>query len=376
MIEALLRGTYSSAELHHVRMDFSRRIDEVGQLRLNKIIELLSVLYRIIKSRVFHQIRILYYPPAGPHRIPMWRDFAILLSTRWLFDRVIFHFHAGGISELYSDLTPLERWLFRKAYWRPDVAIQTSLAAPSDGNALKAKSVYFIPNGIEDVASLYASRRTSNSHSTSLQQRCRILYVGAIRESKGILTLIEACRYLHTWGVDFEVFLVGEFESTAFEHKVRAALDFGDLASRITFAGVLFGREKWKAYDNADIFCFPSHFEAETFGIVLTEAQCFSLPIVATRWRGIPTVVSEGKNAFLVPVKEPEALAIKLKELICNPSLRETMGKNSREHFLANFSIDRFWQRMDELFTEVGTDLDHYSKSRKASDKHSSAPPG
>ncbi len=104
MIERLLRGNLPGIELFHVRMAFSRTMAEMGTMRWSKLFHLLGVIAKIVYHRVVHGVRILYYPPAGPNRVPMVRDLAILLATRWMFDKTILHFHAGGLSELYPRL--------------------------------------------------------------------------------------------------------------------------------------------------------------------------------------------------------------------------------------------------------------------------------
>jgi len=70
-------------------------------------------------------------------------------------------------------------------------------------------------------------------------------------------------------------------------------------------------------------FCFPTFFESETFGVVLLEAMQFSLPIVATRWRGIPSIITDGDNGFLVDPKDPIGLSEKLETLLRDPAMRD-----------------------------------------------------
>ena len=138
MIQQMLDQKYDNIELLHVRMFFSKEMDEVGRVRFSKLFELVAVIVRIILARVSTGARILYYPPAGPNLVPVLRDIAILCSTRWLFDVTIFHFHAAGLSEIYPRLSPFLRFFFRQAYCSPDIAIRISEFNPQDGKALGA----------------------------------------------------------------------------------------------------------------------------------------------------------------------------------------------------------------------------------------------
>ena len=151
MIDRLLRAPYERVRLYHVRMAFSESIDDVGRFRLGKLFHLLGVVLRIMYHRVVHGTKVLYYPPAGPNRVPMYRDLVILLSTRWMFRRTILHFHAGGISELYPQLSRPIQWLFRRALFGADAAVRISHGSPPDAIALEAKREFVVPYGIEDA---------------------------------------------------------------------------------------------------------------------------------------------------------------------------------------------------------------------------------
>ncbi len=127
MIERLLSGRYARIKLYHVRMAFSDSIGDVGRFRLGKLLHLLSVILRIAYCRIVCGAKVLYYPPAGPNRVPLHRDLAILLSTRWMFRRTVLHFHATGVSELYDKLPRLTRFLFRGALFHADAAVRIAL---------------------------------------------------------------------------------------------------------------------------------------------------------------------------------------------------------------------------------------------------------
>ena len=117
MIESLLGGEYKYAKLFHVRMSFSKEMDELGKFSLSKLLHLLKVIKDIVYFRIIHNVRILYYPPSNPETFPVLRDLAILCITRWMFKKTIFHFHAAGISELYPSLPWFLKILFRWGYF-------------------------------------------------------------------------------------------------------------------------------------------------------------------------------------------------------------------------------------------------------------------
>ena len=87
--------------------------------------------------------------------------------------------------------------------------------------------------------------------------------------------------------------------------------------------------------------------------MVLMEAMQFSMPIVATRWRGIPSLIEEEVNGFMVPTQDSLAIANKLEILINNPEKMQQMGERGRELFLEKYSINKYRESMGNLFRQV-----------------------
>ncbi|MBT8044916.1 MAG: glycosyltransferase family 4 protein, partial [Verrucomicrobiae bacterium] len=110
------------------------------------------------------------------------------------------------------------------------------------------------------------------------------------------------------------------------------------------------------AYADADLFIFPSHHPTETFGLVLIEAMAFGLPIVTTRWRGIPHVVGDEGCAKLCEVKNSEGFASSIKELMEDPELRVRMGRASRQRYEKNFTRSHFVMAMENTLRKVLAD--------------------
>ena len=345
MIKRLLEGDYPNLRLHHVRMAFSKEMDEIGKFRISKIVELVRVIARILMVRGKYGATVLYYPPAGPELVPVLRDIVILLCTRFFFKKTIFHFHASGLSTLYAQLPALLRPFFRKAYFHADVSIRLSRYAPEDPKKLSAEQEYIVPYGITDEY-----HPVVRPQEAVVQTPVNLLFVGVLRESKGVLVFLEACRLLAQANVPFQANLMGKFESEQFQEEVLAFVRRYGLEGSVRFLGVLTGAEKREAFTQADVFCFPTHFESEALSVVLIEALSFGLPIVATQWRGLPSLVEDGDNGFLVPIKDPEAVADRLRRLISDPDLRRRMGQQGRARYLDRYTVAKYHERINRVF--------------------------
>ena len=174
----------------------------------------------------------------------------------------------------------------------------------------------------------------------------RVLFVGLLCEGKGILVLIAALAELIRRGVAVQAELVGRFASPGFAAEVHQVLATLGLTDVVTFPGILSGDAKADAFARAEVFAFPSHYSAETFGLVLVEAMMSGLPVVATRWRGIPSVVMEGETGFLVPTHAPDELADQLARLAGDPVLRNRLGNAGRQRFNELFTMERWLAAM------------------------------
>ena len=346
MLEALLQGRYPGFRLVHARMAFSETLGEVSRFQLKKVFHLLGLIRRVLRLRRQSGASVLYYPPAGAARVPIWRDIIFLLCTRGRFQRTIFHFHAGGLSTFYPRLTKLEQILFWRAYDRPDLAIRIAAGAPEDGAFLHARTEAVVPNGIEDLAPETAPRAYGH-------QPLKLLFLGALRESKGVLTLLEACRLLRAEGRAFHLTLAGPEAEPGLLDRIGRFLATHGLEANVACVGHLTGADKTNAYGNADLFVFPTFYEAETFGIVLLEAMSMSLPVVATRWRGTPEIVQEGVTGRLVPPRDARALAEAISAFIDRPEHLAAFGAAGRRRYLEHFTLEAHRQRMGACLRDV-----------------------
>lgn len=350
MIREFLAGSYPGIQLVHVPLNFSRTTAEVGAFDFRKLWVLLTTLFSIVRARVRTGATVLYYPPASPNMVPVLRDLMLLGSTRWLFEKTAFHFHAAGLANIYPRLPRLLRPFFHLAYDKPDLAIFTTAATSAEAEFLGAKFRAIVACGVEDMAADWdvGQRRGDDEGAT-------ILFAGILCEGKGVLVLLEACGLLRKAGLRFKLVCIGAFDTDSFRRMAEQAVHDHGLDGMVSFPGIVVGEKKTACFRSANIFCFPSHYAAESFGVVLIEAMSFSLPIVATRWQGIPEVALDGAGSFLVEVKRPAAVAARLTELLESPALRESMGHQNRLRYLEKFTLCRYRSGMVDALSSLRT---------------------
>lgn len=347
MTKILVEASFKNIEIIHLRMAYSNSMDQIGRFGVAKIFHLFSLINKALIIKVRNKPDALYYMPAGPKLIPILRDIIFLLIIRRFYKCIIFHFRAAGISEYLSNAHPIIKYLGQLAYNNPRISIQLSILNPPDGLYFRSKKIYYIPNGIKDHYSDYNNKKILNNVIP------KILYVGMLEEAKGIFNLLQASNILIENNILHELIFVGKYGSSQIEKNIKLFIEKNDRKTNPRILGQLLGREKWDMYFNADIFCFPSYWGSESFGSVLLEAMQFRLPIVATKWRGIPSIVSDGESGLLVPINDSEALANKLKILLQNADKRKLMGENGRKLYLKNFTQDKWYERMEQSLFDI-----------------------
>jgi len=342
-IEQMLSASYDCVRLIHVRLHFSRELGEVGRASVRKSVHLVAVLARAVAVRISSHADVLYYVPAGPDRVPMWRDFLLLVPLRPLFRRTVFHFHATGLATAYHRLTWPERALFRAAYFDPESAIILAPQLDDDARFVRARNRFVLPNGIPDGKCPGHGRQSRPAASA------RVLWVSNLIKSKGILVLLAACALLQRRGVSFDVDIVGDTPERETHQEARMLVQQEGLVDRVHFVGPLTGDLKWQRFAAADLFCLPTFYEREGMPLVILEAMQCGLPVVATNWRGVPSMVRDRVNGLLVPTGDSEATADALERLIREPELRKTYGAAGRQMFEEDFTLDQFSQRLEKI---------------------------
>lgn len=344
MTQRLISAKWPDIHTFFIRLSFSKDIHNIGKAGFKKVFHMVEVILKAVYMRYRYGIKTLYYMPAGPNKTPMIRDLCMLGVLRLCYPSLIFHFRAAGLSTYVDAQKGILKKIANWVYHQPKAAIQLSALNPTDGAYFKAKKLYILPNGLEDEGE---SRLAHKPSPTSAEAPLHILFVGVLSESKGVHILLEAMNLLKDEHI--KMHMVGAFTSPDFEKKAKAYCKENQLEYIVQWEGVLHGEPKWEQYLQADILCFPSFYESESFGNVVVEAMMFQLPVVATRWRGIPDILVDGTTGWLVPPHDVQATADKLRLLIQDSSLRKQMGEAGRQRYLEKYRLETFLQNMHHI---------------------------
>ena len=123
------------------------------------------------------------------------------------------------------------------------------------------------------------------------------------------------------------------------------------ISSYVFFTGRIPQEELPLYYAASDVVVVPSLQEA--WGLVATEAMACGKPVVASRVGGLPDQIIDGYNGFLVPPRDPKALADRILYLLENPSEARRMGLNGRRLAEERFDIEKRVDKIVMLYKEL-----------------------
>jgi glycosyltransferase involved in cell wall biosynthesis len=122
------------------------------------------------------------------------------------------------------------------------------------------------------------------------------------------------------------------------------------IASRIIFTGER--DDVSRLLSISDVFVLSS-VEREGLSIAIIEAMASGLPVVSTLVGGIPEVVEDGMNGFVVAPNDDGALAEALETLIRDENLRKKMGANGRDTYLRKFTMRKMLLNLETLYDHL-----------------------
>jgi colanic acid/amylovoran biosynthesis glycosyltransferase len=259
-------------------------------------------------------------------------------------DRLVVTFHGSDINgypRRYGE------GVYRALYDRADALtcgsrfIRDKLVA----NGCPAQKIRVLPVGL---------RMEDYPETDSPREEGMILSVGRLVEVKGFRYAVEAFAAIRRRFPKAHYVIAGGGPDRAMLEGLARELG---VAEGLSLLGDLSDTEVAALYRRASVFVLPSvrasNGAEEGQGLVLQEAQASGLPVVSTLVGGIPEGVVEGETGFLVPEKDPAALAERIGELLGNASLRERMGRKGRAFVSETYDIKRLSSRLIGLYNEI-----------------------
>lgn len=272
-----------------------------------------------------------------------------LLLAKWFAGRscrMVLSFH--GSDAVWLGLGGLIRsQLWRTILRRCDAVVVCSSALAEEVQGYLPGvdlPIEVIHNGVDIAACRDAGRVTPLPE--AMQGRRYIVNVATFEEKKGQDVLLASFREIAKKYTDLQLVLVGRSGPT--QDVIEALAAEPGLSGRVMIYPNMPHDETLRVIAGAELFVLPSR--EEPFGIVVLEAACFDVPVVASRVGGVPEIIEDKVSGSLVPVGDPVALSGAVQALLQDRDLAGTYAGNLRDVVESRFTWDHAAQRYAKLF--------------------------
>lgn len=278
-----------------------------GQVK--KLLVLCKAIMQFLYWMLFHpEIKIVHVQ--GSVGASFWRKAIFIYIAKFFHKKVVWHMHAGRFAVFYQQ----HRYAVRKVVNKSDVIIALSeYWKEYFKNEFPTKRVEIIKN----VISAPRVHKQQTGYFT-------LLFLGLLGKNKGIYDLLECIR---DHKVEFQgklkLYIGGNGE---IEHVKQLIKEYG-IADITIFEGWVSGDKKIELLNKSDAYILPSYKEGLPISIL--EAMSYGMPIISTPVGGIPEIVSNEENGYLVEPGNKEDIYKAIISLLNDSDLRNRMGSVS-----------------------------------------------
>ncbi len=110
-------------------------------------------------------------------------------------------------------------------------------------------------------------------------------------------------------------------------------------------------RLKRDLFDAATVVAMPSR--TDSFGIVYLEGWLYRKPVIGARAGGVPAVIDDGVDGFLVDFGDVTGLARRIQELLSQPDQAQAMGERGYAKVMERYTWDRIYPVVEEVYERL-----------------------
>ena len=305
-----------------------------------KFVKLLKALKSYLKFliiMIFHKPDVAHiHSSFGPS---FYRKMPFVLISRLFRVPIINHIHGADFDNFYINARPKRKKQIRKIY-----NYCAKLIALSDEWRQRLAQLVSIDKIV--VLENYSVLQEEEALHTCQN---RILFMGAIEERKGCFDIPFIYQKVLNKVPNCSFVMAGDGDPGVVQ-KVKEA--FGNNANKnVFFTGWIRGKEKKCCLLESDLFLLPSYNEGMPMAIL--EAMGYGLPIISTNVGGIPKLVNNGENGFLLKPGDIEGFAEKIIFYLNNQEARIAAGISSKNVIKANYTLEIHLQKLERIYEEV-----------------------
>lgn len=295
--------------------------------------------FLLITKLLFHpKISILHVHTAAG--LAFYEKISFILFAKLFRKRTLLHIHGGQFKNFWKNSGIIRRSLIR---WFLDMNNGLIVL----GNSWKI----FYEMEVHCRTSIFVLANTAGvppQKAAKTQKRFTFLFVGHLKESKGLLDLLEAMRQVITKSeARVGLKIVGKGDTPQNEANIRKAYMETSLAE-IEFLGEKIGVNKWAEFLTSDAFILPSY--SEDMPISILEALAVGLPVLSTPVGCIPEIIENEVNGLLVEPGDVNGLVKNMLILANTPGMCSKMSQSNLQKSKQFYSLEDFTTQLLAIY--------------------------
>lgn len=215
---------------------------------------------------------------------------------------------------------------------------------------LKEKNIKIIPNGLNTKLYKNSGNADKFRKKFHIPGNTRILlFLGRIHQKKGINLLIKSLVHLKKDFTNLFLVIAGPVEDKDYYSTLVREVDDNKLDDSVFFTGVLSEEDKKCAYRVSDIFVLTSY--AEGLPVSILEAASAGLPVLVSKYCGIPEVTSY-KAGLVVDTITGDIIS-GIEKILSHSNYRKYFGRNGQKMVEEKFNLEKVSTDVENLYASI-----------------------
>ena len=303
-----------------------------------------GMLFNFIKVLCFGKSIKLCHINIPMSTLAIYVNFILITISKFFRKKIVIHFRGGSLS-LNKNVNIFQKFIISSCI---RMANKVIVLGEKEKKFMKIfykihenNKIFILPNAVEIPEIDF-----QDNHSLKKEDKLNIIFIGRLDKDKGLEEISHSLREIVS-KVDFHFFIAGSGPDQGwFLDKCKKLI--GD---NFTYLGVLNQLEKKSFYQRADVFLLPSYFEG--LPNALLEAMAYGVAPIVTSVGSIPEVVFNGKNGFIVPLKDHKSISERIKILDNDRHLLNNLSESSYNTILKKYSIKNYIKNLNVIYSSL-----------------------
>ncbi|MFZ7826286.1 glycosyltransferase family 4 protein [Priestia sp. 40] len=311
-------------------------IKKVGKLSFKKIFQDIIVIFKTFFSLITSKKHALYVS-ISQTKLGLFRDLIIIELGNKFASKTIIHLHGNNLGNVLDSLSLFQLKIAKRILNKVTTGIVLGENLKKNYRGF-IRDIQVVPNGIDTnfISENDISKAKLNKNNSQLN----IVYLSNLMKEKGYMELIKGVSELIIDGYAINLVLAGAIHNSKDYEEMRVLVKDKNLEKYIKYVGIVTDEKKKNLLLDSDIMILPSNYAVEGQPISIIEGMAAALPIISTKRGCIEDLVKN--NGILLKDGTSSLIKEAIINIINNPLNIEMYSKESRRHYLDNFSDEKY----------------------------------